>query len=95
MKILIIASKSYDFIKDETGERLQGAHVHYLDPLMREDTDSTKGLLPLKVPALKSALGKITTLPGLYEAEFRQRPDGKGRPVFTLADAKLVKEVTL
>jgi len=95
MKVLIIAAKSYDFINKDTGERLQGANVHYLDPVMREDTDTSKGLLPLKVPCLPKVFSKLEELPGFYEADFRQRPDGKGRPVLTLADVTLQSVVDL
>jgi len=95
MKILIIAVKSYDFVNKDTGERIQGTNVHYLDPVMHEDTANQKGLFPLKVPALTRVIEKITTLPAFYEADFRQRPDSKGRPVLTLADVSLLKELDL
>ncbi|TWH56438.1 hypothetical protein DesLBE_0641 [Desulfitobacterium sp. LBE] len=95
MKVLVIAAKSYDFVNKDTGERLQGANVHYLDPVMREDTDTSKGLLPLKVPCIPRVLPKLTDLPAFYEADFRQRPDAKGRPVLTLADVSLLEKIDL
>jgi len=95
MKILVIAAKAYDFVNKDTGERIQGLNVHYLDPVMREDTNTQKGLIPLKVPALSNVYQKIQVLPAFYEADFRQRPDSKGRPVLTLADLTLLKELNL
>lgn len=93
MKGLVIATKKYDFVNRETGEHLQGAHVYYLDPLMRDDNENTKGLLPLKVPVIPRVLEKIQDLPAFYDLEFRHRPDSKGKPQLTLADATLIQSI--
>jgi hypothetical protein len=91
---LVIAAKSYDF-KNDAGERVQGLNVTYLDPEMREDTETQVGLLPLKVPALSKVFSQIEKLPGYYELDFRQRPDGKGKPVLTLASCRFKAELDI
>lgn len=91
---LVIAAKAYDF-KNDREERVQGVNVYYLDPEMREDTETQVGLLPLKVPALSKVLNQIEKLPGYYGLDFRQRPDAKGKPVLTLANATFKSELDL
>lgn len=93
MDCLVISAKKYRFTDEKTGEVKSGLHVQYLDPLMREDTENQKGDLPLKVPALENCFDKLTILPAYYDLDFRQRPDAKGKPVLTLASAKLIKEI--
>lgn len=90
MECLVISAKKYRFADEKTGEIKSGLHVQYLDPIMREDNDMQKGDLPLKVASIENCFEKLSTLPGFYDLDFRQRPDAKGKPVLTLANAKLV-----
>lgn len=96
MDCLVIAAKSYNF-KNDAQEQVSGTNVYYLDPVMREDSPEQTGLLPLKVPALATVFAKLLpeNLPGIYELDFRQRPDSKGRPILTLADVKFKTKVKM
>lgn len=93
MECLVISAKKYSFEDEKTHEVKSGLHVQYLDPIMREDSVTQKGDLPLKVPALEICFDQLTKLPAYYDLDFRQRPDGKGKPVLTLANAKFISSV--
>lgn len=87
---LVIAAKKYKFEDEKTKEVKSGMHVTYLDPVMREDSSTQIGDLPLKVPSIDGVFDKLTALPGFYELDFRQRPGANNKPILTLASAKLV-----
>lgn len=82
----VLGWKSYDFTKDN-GERLQGLHVHYIDDAFRDDTENQMGVLPMKVPAISAVKNQLAVVPAYYDLDFRQRPDGRGKPVLTLVAA--------
>ena len=91
---LVLGVKAYDFQK-EGQERLVGANVHYIDLLMSDYDQNTKGYVPMKTSCTPKAISQLTVLPGLYNLEFRQKPGANGKATLVLADAEFISKVNL
>lgn len=94
---LVLHVRPYDFESDD-GRRISGASVTYLDlsdgPIPSQGPDE-RGVAPLTITTTVDAAQGIVQAPGLYDLRFTQRRGKAGRPVLTLADAQLVRQVNL
>jgi hypothetical protein len=90
-KYFVLFVRRYDF-SDETGKRIQGFKVTYLDEQI-ENTATAKGRPPMTVTSSETGMWHaFSTVPGYYDLNFRMRPDAKGKPMLVLQGAKLVPE---
>lgn len=93
-KHLVVGIRPYDFIQQDTNERLQGVKVFYLDNHI-EDTPDVKGCFPLNITLVGNHAEKFKEVPGIYDLDFKSSPDKYGKPVIKLHDAKFVQAVKL
>lgn len=91
MKVLVLGARRISF--QGTSGYVDVTKVTYIEG-EPEYTGEQKGYLPMTVTADVYVFGSITG-PGIYEVEFRQRPDSKGRPVLTMTKAELIEEVSI
>jgi|GEM_PF-4626325 len=89
---LVLGAKGYDFNNDD-GKRMQGMNILYCDTSFKDDNDLQKGNLPMKAATTKDVFASLTELPGYYDLDFRQRPDGKGKVVVIVTSAKFKKSL--
>ena len=93
MSYIVLEVRPYDF-EDDKGRRIQGTRVTYLDP----DSPSVhpaSGFSPLTISADDGIAAGLNAVPGVYDLNFRQRAGQKGRPVLSLAGARLVRPLDL
>lgn len=96
MEILVLGVKRYSFVNKETGEKVEGTKIEYVEGFDYPFQDSNmKGIFPMNVTGAYSMFDKFTKVPAWYNVEFRQRPDRNGKPVSTPVDAKFVKDLDL
>lgn len=91
MKVLILGARRISF--QGTNGYVDVTKVTYIEG-EPEYTGEQKGYLPMTVTADVSVFSSISE-PGIYDVEFRQRPDSKGRPVLTMTNAELIEEVSI
>lgn len=89
---LVLGVKKYDFQPDR-GERLSGVKVTYVD--QSENTPTHKGFPVMTVSGPVELFDQFSNLPGLYDLNFRQRPNSKGQPVLVLSSAKFINSVNI
>lgn len=82
MSFLVLNVRSYSF-KDEEKRTVEGATITYLD-LDNEPEEGEKGIAPLSISATLDQAHDFTTVPGLYDLQFKHRrgAQGKTRVVF-------------
>lgn len=90
MKVLILGVRRMSFQGSQGFVDI--TKVSYLDKQMSDR--ETKGFLPLTVSADASVFSDFLN-PGVYEVDFYQKPDSKGRPVLTMTSARFIKAVGL
>ena len=87
---VVLGVRDYDFI-DEKGQRRSGIKVFYLDE--KDDGAHSRGYLPLVLTAAHEFLSSFPVVPGVYDLEFKQKPDRRtGRVVISLRSARYVSE---
>lgn len=92
-RCLVLSARQYDF-KDDAGKSVEGVTVNYLT--LDEPTDgATRGCPPMTISAPSGLWPQMTTLPGYYDLDFRQRPGLKGKPVLMVVAARLVQPLRL
>lgn len=91
MKVLVLGARRVNF-QGTTGY-VDVTKVTYIEG-EPEYTGEQKGYLPMTVTADVSVFSAISG-PGIYEVEFRQRPDSKGRPVLYMTNAELIEAVSI
>lgn len=93
-QFLVLGARRYDFVNQDTGERLVGVKVTYVD--QPEDDSSNKGYTPMSLSTDESIWNDLTAVPGIYDFDFGMRATrAGGRPTLVLRSAKFVKEVKL
>lgn len=92
-KHLVTGVRSFNFVNDD-GEKIQGVTVHYLDN-ENENSEYSKGHTSLNLTMIGDHLDKFKQMPGVYDLNFRQDRDKRGRPVLRLQDATFVKPFDL
>lgn len=95
MKHLVIGVRPYDFVNKDTGEKLQGVKVFYLDNCAENEANA-KGYFPLNISLSgDNHAGKFKEVPGIYDLDFKYSPDKNGKPVIKLIDAAFVQAAKL
>jgi hypothetical protein len=89
MLVAVLSVTKYDF-KPDNGNQLKGAKVTYLGEM--EATEDVKGMRTMTVNAPFEMFYQMPVVPGYYEVDFSQRPDGKGKPVLTVTKADYLGE---
>jgi len=89
---LVLHAKTYDFQSDR-GERLSGVKVSYVD--QAEDSPTQKGFPVMTITGDISIMNQISNLPGLYNLDFRQKPNSKGQPTLVLQGAAFSNSVDI
>lgn len=90
---IVTGIRPFNFANDE-GEKVEGVTVYYLDTF-NEDSDYGKGHTALNLTLIGSHLEKFKQLPGVYNMNFRQSRDQKGRPNLRLQDLEYIKPFNL
>lgn len=94
MQYLVLGATHYDFINRDSGERLAGVKVTYVD--QPENDASRRGYVPMSISADELLWDQITTCPGIYDFDFGMKATKVGgKPVVVLNDIKFVKDVKL
>jgi len=91
-EIIVLGVKRYGFTNDD-GERIEGTQVVYVEDLEYTFEEANmRGIFPMTVVNNSDKFfDKFSTLPGIYNVIFKQKPDKRGRPVTVPVDAKFVR----
>lgn len=88
---IVTGYRPYNFANSD-GEKIQGVKVFYLD----EGTDESEcGLFPLNISTTYDQLENLKEVPGVYDLDFRQRRDQKGKPVLVLKSIKFIDSLSV
>lgn len=91
---LVLGASRYDFINKETGERVNGLKVTYVDT--PENTDTKLGFTPISISCEDNLWHSFTSVPAIYDFDFGMKATKVGgRPTVVLKSLKFVKEVKL
>lgn len=90
---IVTGVRPFNF-KDDNGNFVQGVTVFYLDTV-NEDSDFGKGHAALNLTLIGDHVSKFKTVPAVYELNFRQARDSKGRPTLRLDDAEFIQPFNL
>jgi hypothetical protein len=94
MKVLILSARTYDFEDNQSSKRVQGVTVNYVEG-EPETASDRRGVFPLTISAASEVWGNLRELPGIYEADFRQRPGKNNRPTLMLTGVKFLAPARL
>jgi hypothetical protein len=83
---VLLAARSYDFT-DDTGKNVKGVTLTYLTGDV-EVSGERRGAFPMTINAPSEIATSLSTLPGVYDLDFKQRPGPKGRPVLQVVGVK-------
>jgi hypothetical protein len=89
---VVLGVRQFSF-KDDRDRQVEGCKVTYLDA--PSDQPGVRGYQPLTVTTPIEFWNQFTTIPAVYDIEFAQRPDAKGKPVLTIKKAEFVESVDL
>jgi len=92
-KHIVTGVRPFNFLND-AGEKVQGITVHYLDTV-NENSEYGKGHAALNLTMIGEHESKFKQIPGIYELDFRQARDQKGRPVLKLQEVVFHKPYSL
>lgn len=92
-KHIVTGIRPFNFVNDN-GEKVEGVTVYYLDT-HNENTEYGKGHTALNLTLIGDHLGKFKELPAVYDMDFRQSRDNKGRPTLRLQDLEYVEPFSL
>jgi hypothetical protein len=83
VKCLVLGIRRYDFKDESSGERVEGAKLHYLTLDASEDAypdPDRHGEIPFEVPVPQAMFDDFASSPAFFDVEFRQRAGRGGRP---------------
>lgn len=90
----MIGAKKYSFKEDKTERQVEGMQLFYLDE--PELTENVRGCLPLKSSVMDLKLWPdIKEVPGIYDLDFKLKPDSKGKPSLALVGIQYKGKVNL
>jgi len=89
-KHIVTGIKPYDFT-DEKGRNISGIKVYYFDD--EAEVDGSVGFFPLNLSIPADHRASFIKVPGLYDLDFKQKADAKGRPVLTLRSVEFIQPV--
>lgn len=90
-KYIVSGYKPYNFVNAD-GEKVQGVKVFYLDEGIDENEH---GLFPLNISTSYDQLDNLKEVPGLYDLDFKQRRDQKGKPVVVLKSVSFLESLNV
>ena len=94
MQYLVLGASNYDFLNRDTGERLTGVKITYID--QPEDNYVKKGFTPMSVTADAELWSDIKQCPAIYDFDFGMKATKVGgKPTIVLNSVKFIKEVEL
>lgn len=91
---LVLNAKRYSFSNDD-GEKVEGTTLQYLEPGELVAEENRRGAEVLTITAPVDFFDQLSTLPGLYDLNFRQRPGKNGRPTLTVTSARFLSSSEL
>ena len=94
-RILITSARRYDFEDSESGRKIRGVTVNYLDGALQDRTADFSGVPFLSLPSAVELWESFVQLPGIYEAEFAQRPGKANRPMTVLHKVQYIGPVNI
>lgn len=89
---MVLGARLYDFTNDKQ-QRFSGVKVTYVD--LPENTSTSIGYQPMVINGDAEMFPEFTEGAGIYDLDFRMRPDRQGKPALTLHSAKLFKKIDL
>lgn len=92
-KHIVTGIRPFNFANDN-GEKVEGVTVYYLDT-HNEKSDYGRGHTALNLTLIGDHLDKFVELPAVYDLNFRQSRDSKGRPTLRLQDLEFVEPFSL
>lgn len=91
MTFLVLHVRPYAFDADD-GRRIEGATVTYLDPSTPIE-EGERGLPPLQLTMPSEVASQFPEAPGYYQIKFAHKRGKGGRPVLSVAGARMVAPV--
>lgn len=94
-EIYVLFVRPYDLIDEDSGERIVGVSVHYIDrSMVVNDGDNGVGYPVIKNSVSTEKLSSFKTVPGLYNAKFRTYIS-KGNRVSKLDDVEFKSNLSV
>jgi hypothetical protein len=93
--LICIGSSSYDYTKQDTGERKQGASFIYLNPASSSGSSTRIGWIPIETRISLDQLRQFDKLPAVYDVEFSLVPRRSGGVDQVFVGAKFVRAIDL
>lgn len=94
MKVLLLSSKSYDFVND--GKELKGVKLSYLN---KEKADNVVGYPPIQSTISNQTLETLNiqeqNVPGIYDVDFAFVPGKGNAPTVQISGLKFVSKVDI
>lgn len=94
MQYLVLGASNYDFVNRDTGERLAGVKITYVD--QPEDDVSKKGFIPMSISGDSELWSQLKVCPGIYDFDFGMKATKVGgKPTVVLKSLKFLNEVKM
>jgi len=93
--VTCIGTSSYDYVKQDTGERKQGASFTYLSRAASSGSSSRNGWVPIESRIELSQKNLFDKLPAVYDVEFALVPRRSGGVDQVFVNAKFIRSVEL
>jgi hypothetical protein len=90
-----IGLTSYDYVKQDTGERKQGASLIYLERASSSGSSSRSGWIPIELRIDFNQRASFDKLPAVYDIEFGYVPRRQGGVDQVFQSARLVRPIDL
>lgn len=89
----VIGVKRYSFENRQSGEKVVGCKVSYLDEKVPSTNPNEKGYPTLEISCPYEMFDKFTVVPGKYDLNFTMKPGKNNKPVLELKDATYIHEL--
>lgn len=94
MQYLVLGASHYDFISQQSNERLAGVKITYID--QPDDDASKKGFIPMSVSGDADLWEQIKICPGIYDFDFGMKATKVGgKPTVVLKNVKFIQEIKM
>jgi len=90
MRVLVLAVSRYDFVSEKDGKRITGGKVTYITDRSVLD-ENRRGCEPMTVSVPGEVVSRCQSVPGVYEAEFEQRPGKDNKPQLVCSDLQCLQ----
>lgn len=93
-KYLVLGASFYDFVNKDSGERLSGVKITYVD--QPENNVAKKGYIPMSITGDPDLWESLTVCPAMYDFDFGMKATKVGgKPTVVLNSVKFLEEVEL